>query len=383
MVSKTEVPQVTTEPPSQVLSLVSAFLDEYGFESTSKALRKELKRKNQTADLDGLQDGVNLETIVESWKRQEAQGSTSEDESSEESDASSSDSESGSSSDASDQGSSSESTSESETDSESREEAIKTKPAKLKRAQSNKREASPSSSSSSSSDSDADDEHEDGRKVKPARNRSPAVIKKTEPVRNLKRKAASSSSESESSSSVDRSAKRTKVAKSGGRSTSDSGTSSASSEEETSGDAGTSSDEEEQGDDEEASPTQPPTLGKLTAAAAEDPSDSSSNTVMGDVIDRSEEESHLAHGRGGKQIVTRKTHVGARPTRLAQLSAQSTVADHISNAYKSYEYADRAYNDLSVTRGKGFTKEKNKKKRGSYRGGAIDISGGKSFKFED
>lgn len=54
-----------------------------------------------------------------------------------------------------------------------------------------------------------------------------------------------------------------------------------------------------------------------------------------------------------------------------------------SNAYVSHEYGDRAHQDLSVTRGKGFTKEKNKKKRGSYRGGAIDVRGGKGIKFED
>lgn len=54
-----------------------------------------------------------------------------------------------------------------------------------------------------------------------------------------------------------------------------------------------------------------------------------------------------------------------------------------SNAYRSYDYAERAHQDLSVTKGKGFTKEKNKKKRGSYRGGAIDVSGGKGIKFED
>jgi len=35
-----------------------------------------------------------------------------------------------------------------------------------------------------------------------------------------------------------------------------------------------------------------------------------------------------------------------------------------SNDYIPYDYANRAYQDLSVTRGKGFTKEKNKKKRG-------------------
>ena len=54
-----------------------------------------------------------------------------------------------------------------------------------------------------------------------------------------------------------------------------------------------------------------------------------------------------------------------------------------SNAYRSYDYADRAHQDLSVTRGKGFTKEKNKKKRGSYKGGMIDVTGGKGIKFED
>jgi len=54
-----------------------------------------------------------------------------------------------------------------------------------------------------------------------------------------------------------------------------------------------------------------------------------------------------------------------------------------SNKYVSYDYADRAHQDLVVTKGKGFTKEKNKKKRGSYRGGAIDTSGGKGIKFDD
>lgn len=83
------------------------------------------------------------------------------------------------------------------------------------------------------------------------------------------------------------------------------------------------------------------------------------------------------------EVTPVKRHTGARPTPLAQLSAHATPDSHVSNAYQSYDYADRAFNDLSVTRGKGFTKEKNKKKRGSYRGGAIDISGGKAFKFDD
>lgn len=54
-----------------------------------------------------------------------------------------------------------------------------------------------------------------------------------------------------------------------------------------------------------------------------------------------------------------------------------------SNAYVPYDYAQKAHEDLIVTKGKGFTKEKNKKKRGSYRGGYIDVEGKKGIKFED
>lgn len=45
-------------------------------------------------------------------------------------------------------------------------------------------------------------------------------------------------------------------------------------------------------------------------------------------------------------------------------------------------YGFKAYQDLSVTKGKGFLKAKNKKKRGSYRGGFID-TGSHSIKFQD
>jgi hypothetical protein len=45
-----------------------------------------------------------------------------------------------------------------------------------------------------------------------------------------------------------------------------------------------------------------------------------------------------------------------------------------SNAYVSYNYADTAHRNSIVTRGKGFNKEKNKKKKGSYRGGQTDTN---------
>lgn len=45
-------------------------------------------------------------------------------------------------------------------------------------------------------------------------------------------------------------------------------------------------------------------------------------------------------------------------------------------------YGEKAYQDLAPTRGKGFRQEKNKKKRGSYRGGKIDTAV-HSIKFDD
>ena len=54
-----------------------------------------------------------------------------------------------------------------------------------------------------------------------------------------------------------------------------------------------------------------------------------------------------------------------------------------SNAYIPNDYAQKAHEDLIITKGKSFTKEKNKKKRGSYRGGYIDVEGKKGIKFED
>ncbi|KAF8979915.1 SRP40, C-terminal domain-containing protein, partial [Cyathus striatus] len=46
------------------------------------------------------------------------------------------------------------------------------------------------------------------------------------------------------------------------------------------------------------------------------------------------------------------------------------------------DYGQKAHQDLIVTRGAGFRKEKNKKKRGSYKGGEITMQA-HSFKFTD
>lgn len=59
----------------------------------------------------------------------------------------------------------------------------------------------------------------------------------------------------------------------------------------------------------------------------------------------------------------------------------------VDNSYEGTFGGDgwgaKASRDLLVTRGKSFRHEKTKKKRGSYKGGPIDPSSVKSFKFGD
>ncbi|KAF8077747.1 SRP40, C-terminal domain-containing protein, partial [Lyophyllum atratum] len=47
---------------------------------------------------------------------------------------------------------------------------------------------------------------------------------------------------------------------------------------------------------------------------------------------------------------------------------------YVAKAAPMNDYGARAHEDLIVTRGAGFRKEKNKKKRGSYKGGEITVS---------
>jgi hypothetical protein len=375
-------------PPPEVLGLVGSFFTQYGLESTKKAFAKELKRLQQTADWPAppaAETAVDLQSTFMKWmeeqKTQPAEStSESEDATSVSESTSTSTSSSEDSSDSSEVSSEDKSSSD---ESSTSEDQIKSKSTqKPQKSKVQKRAASPPSSSSAS-DSDADDEDENKtatpvkstagkKKSKTAPETTEAVVKK-----NLKRKAESSSSESSSSDSEsdssddDRAAKRTKV------NTKDAADDASTSETSTSTSEESDEDEDTGNAGELANGTKP--------VSVQEASSESSGTVRGDNMDVDTQQTTFedASERTPRSTAPLKKHTGARPTPLAQLSAHATADRHISNAYQSYEYAERAYNDLSVTRGKGFTKEKNKKKRGSYRGGPIDISGGKGFKFDD
>mmetsp|Transcript_50037 Transcript_50037/g.128792 ORF Transcript_50037/g.128792 Transcript_50037/m.128792 type:complete len:101 (-) Transcript_50037:119-421(-) len=75
-----------------------------------------------------------------------------------------------------------------------------------------------------------------------------------------------------------------------------------------------------------------------------------------------------AHGTPFKRVDDTKTEVHEE---LQDVSYWSKRGD---------DFGRKAHEDLIKTRGKSFRHEKTKKKRGSYRGGAIDL-GVNSFKF--
>ena len=307
-----------------------------------------------------------------------------------------------------------------------------------------KRKASPSSSSSSESESDSDTSSAAGVQAVSGKNEAPsptvhAVSQLQSPITVSKPSASSSPSSDTSSSDGESTAEPSKpavattaVAKAESESSSDSSSSDSESDDEapkpavtkiiaTSVEAPSSPSSSESvssdGESSELNFSKPPnpTIIKTTKVVNTKPtqvSSDSSVTLQASSAQKpsaaetnlsftsSSDSSTSAHQPATTTITTTATSTkrkhSSSPTPKApkftkklntpfQRVPQDTPVDPkmASNAYRSYDYADRAHQDLSVTKGKGFTKEKNKKKRGSYRGGAIDVSGGKGIKFED
>ena len=417
-------------PPPELLTLVGIFLTDFGFNSTSRLFTNE---RNARKVLNGWEDPIGekiekgtptLEQIYREWYREWkikkiATDETSSSESG--SDSSSSDSESGvatqlNGADSSDEDSEASSDGLAGSDVEMKD-IPKAKARKGKAV----KKSSESSSGSSTSDSDADDEDEK-KQPKAKKSTTDAKAAKVKPtvaamVNKLKRKAQSSDDESDSDSSEssedEKPAKKTKTSapittaaaslpNGAPSSSSDDSEESEESEEEQKpaatnvkakavSESSSSESSDSDSSEEEVQPKKAVAIAPKIPKASSD----SSTTINGDVkkepISSSSETTSSAtstsessdSGPATKTPAKKeKKHTGAKLTPLAELSAKG-IEGHVSNQYQSYDYADKAYQDLSVTRGKGFTKEKNKKKRGSYRGGTIDTSGGKGYKFED
>lgn len=80
------------------------------------------------------------------------------------------------------------------------------------------------------------------------------------------------------------------------------------------------------------------------------------------------------NARPGRQVNERFRRVD--PTKMEPIMDNRYVA----KAASTNDYGQQAHEALIVTRGQGFRKEKNKKKKGSYRGGEITMES-HSFKF--
>lgn len=393
--------------PQALVSSIFSFLSEHGFHGASKTLEKEQKVAVAKGTVTPTSGAIpSLLDLFQSWEAKNSgpateesgvtSDSTSDDDDSDEASDSESDSDGSDNSDSSaesvsEPGSTSDSDSASESDSDA---SMKEKtPIASKKV---KRDQSPLSDvTSSSSESNSDENADDSKSTQePAKSTA------------LKRKAESSSSESDGDVSTTKKAKFVDESE-------DSASDSSSADSESSvSDSVESEDSESESNPEsesasDSSPEQiqnelkneqklfkiaaktPIPASSDAASSASDDEDCTKTQPLGrksssDTSGTLEVPSHAVANalaqtdQGGKK----KKHTGARPTPLA--AASERHHDHPTNDYKSYAYAERAYKDLSVTRGKGFTKEKNKKKRGSYRGGPIDIGPSRySFKFED
>lgn len=376
-------------------SLIYGFLKQQSQTKAADAVKKAARSVIVLKD-DFKLEGPPLDEIVKQWKESHAKDSSSDSDSSDDSsDDSSSSSSSDSSSSSSDSTSGDEedsSSSESESDSNRGTLACKkvsetscgdrdtsatlSSDAKVPEVKSQVTKKKPSvvgsSSSSSGSDSDSDDSSTDS-----ASDKKPAL--KNAP------KKDGDSSDSDSSS--------------------DSSSSSSESESTSSSESTTSSSESE------SEPEIPPITGKIPVKR--DPASSKFKANTG-VASIPKEELQVMKKRktseSGAAVVTAVVSIpptddvrvsvkdrntqknGKLPRnvneRFSRIKPQTIPPEQLlDNGYEAKggitnDYGIRAHQDLIVTRGAGFRKEKNKKKRGSYRGGEITLQS-HSIKFTD
>jgi SRP40, C-terminal domain len=416
--------------PPQLLKLVSTFLVEYEFTSTAQALETERKGRGETAE--GSEDAPSLDTIYTEWRavkgqtkglggdmsaakvkpiKKEKSSKQESDESSSESSSDDSDVEMADapepkklSSRRSSSSTSSTSSSSSDSDADDEEDVPVKAQSPKPRVNGLKRKAASSSESSSGSDSSSDEEGPTAKKVKT----EVSDVSSDSDSSSEEDSSSDSDSSSEGETSKVKKSKATDSSSESETSSSDSGSDSDSSMNsiaqkvplpDSDSDSETSSESNSESSIEAAKKR--PLVGSDTSATLSDgpkkmtPSDDSSS----DSASSSDSESETKPTKKeSKPVLTLKRELSPPlpPDPVAKLPKKrinepfSRIPKNIkvderlaSNAYVPYDYAQKAHEDLIVTRGKGFTKEKNKKKRGSYKGGYIDVEGKKGIKFED
>lgn len=209
--------------------------------------------------------------------------------------------------------------------------------------------SSDSSSDSSSSDSDSDSEDSDEDMVDKAKEDASSSSDSSD-------SSSDSDSEAPASKKVTKVTKVTKVVKTAKASKADSDNSS-------------SSDDAQAGG---------------AGLKTKDIEDSSSSSVTLEDAPLATKTSYSNQSPAPGQVKLSKKEKKAQVVPFSRIPKDVKVeVKFASNAYIDTDYSRQAHEALIVTKGKGFTKEKNKKKKGGFRGGYIDINDNKSVYFDD
>ncbi|KAI1102064.1 SRP40, C-terminal domain-containing protein [Jackrogersella minutella] len=423
-------------PPTQLMDLVETFLSDQGFNNAHREFQKHRAKKGwkeHDSKKHKEKEHHSLVSVFQTWKTFSSQGTTpvlaKDDPMQKITKVSSS---------SSDTDSSDDSSSESESDSDGHEDVAM--------ADAPVSEDSSSSESSSSEDSESESES-DEEESKPATSASGVINATANPLKRKAESESESSSESDSDDDMSDSSSEDDRPQAKKAKTSTSSDDSSSSSDSDSSDDESSEDEDEDkvkpkattkpqsdDDDDDSSSSSDsdsdesdsdsdaePQVNLKEAARVPLPESGSSSESESDSDSESDDEKPqrpakvaILNGGGSDTSVTldktspeittaaypplppdpiskvnNRGKNGIKPTNgqnqpFSRIRRDVVVDPRLSsNAYVSHDYGDKAHQDLIVTKGKGFTKEKNKKKRGSYKGGPLDIHNSRSIKFED
>lgn len=392
----------SSAPSPELLALVNDFLASNGFDKAAKALSKQAKDQSIS-----LAANTNT-TLTALFDARPKEATATADDSSDASDSSADES--------------------SDSDSESEDEK---KP--VKKAATKARKVTPPSSSSSDSES-SEDEKPAVKKTKTAKKADTSSDSSS----------ASSSSESESSDSSDSSDSDSSDSDSSSSSSSSSSSdsdsdsdSSSSSDSDSSSSSDSDSSESESENEKKKKPAKAAKIEKpakkekadkkekkpvaksepssdsaassVTLADAPAPLKAEVDTIMvpassalgqaeGTAIPSNDAEEHMhpsrkrklggAFGEAEQKVAVPATDENIKRAKKENVPFSRIPKDQyvdprlVSNAFVPYDYAQKAHEALIVTKGKAFTKAKNKGKRGSYRGGIIDQTP-KGIQFDD
>ncbi|KAH0364442.1 hypothetical protein KCU65_g6831, partial [Aureobasidium melanogenum] len=374
-------------PSPELLALVNNFLASNGFDKAAKALTKQAKDQNIALT----NDGKTTLTALYDARPKDTAVATADD-----------------SSDASDSSDSESSDSDSDSDSDSESEAEKkpVKKAAKKTKTEKKADTSDSSSASSSSESEDSSDSSDSSDSDSSDSDSDSDSDSS----------SSSSSSSDSGSSSDSASDSDSSSSSSSSSDSDSSDSDSESESEAEKKAKKTAkpvkaekpakkEKKDKKPVEKTEPSSDSAASSVTLADAPAPIDtimvpasSALGQAEGTAAATNDADQHMHPSRkrklgGAFSEAEQQVAVPATEENLKRAKKENVPFSRIpkdqyvdprlaSNAFVPYDYAQRAHEALIVTKGKAFTKAKNKGKRGSYRGGIIDQTP-KGIKFDD